>query len=107
MLIAGSLAEEVVLGHHLELGYIGDLRVFRLGVGLLEASTQMELEEVLGQPHREVILAVQGWLASAYPRIRRVTEALVGRSNEQHPLLIKYDAGPWTLTYDEVVALVA
>ena len=66
MVLAGSLAEREALGHWLPEGYAGDLRIFRLGAGLLEATAQEALEQLLGKSIRDVIESVKNWIVAEY-----------------------------------------
>ncbi|MFZ1374347.1 hypothetical protein [Nostocoides sp.] len=106
MVLAGSLAEREALGHWLPEGYAGDLRIFRLGAGLLEATAQEALEQLLGKSIRDVIESVKNWIVAEYRRIRVVVEALAGVSSGTQPTRLDYASGPWSLSYAQVVELV-
>lgn len=98
MALAGSLAEEVVYGHYLKEGYVGDLRIWRMGAGRPDAQTQDSIESVLGCRFADVVSTTRSWLAEAFPSIRLVASALAEVDSSASVSLIDYDDGPWSLT---------
>ena len=107
MVLAGFLAEEGVYQHHISEGYRGDLRIWRLGAGLANGQTKTSIEEVLGCSMADLLASTRTWLVEAFPRIRRVAVALAGADENSVLAVIDYGTGPWSMTYDEVRALIS
>ncbi len=103
MALAGALAERGALGHSLNQSYAGDMGLWAHGAGV-QGNNQATVQAALGAPLSEVIEATKQWLDDAYPRIKDVANAFTGKSGSTIQV-IDYDSGPWSLTYDEVVAL--
>ena len=93
--LAGALAEIAILGHAIPNGFVEDIRVWRRGLGRLEASTQVELDGFLGTPLLGIKEDVEGWAAENASRIERVAAALSATS------------APGELSYADVVQLLA
>jgi hypothetical protein len=106
MVLAGKVVEDGALGHHLEGGYAGDLRVWLAGSGL-ERPDKEAIESLLGTSVAQVEEDVRIHLTAEYPRVRRLTAALSGQEPSSRPRLLSYDEGPWSMTYDEVVAVLS
>ena len=100
--LAGSEAEKLVYGHHLQDSYQGDLMVFAEGFDATGRDTSGGFDTMVGMTLEEAQQRSRAWVAEAFPRIRSVALALAGMDSSATSALIDDDAGPWSLTYDEV-----
>jgi hypothetical protein len=78
MVLAGSLSEEVILGHYLERGFEGDKRLWLNGVGAASSISATEFDRLAGEPLGKVIRRVQGHVRANSARIWSVVGALAG-----------------------------
>lgn len=106
MVLAGKVAEDGALGHHLEGSWLGDLRLWFIG-SELEERTFAAIADMVGKPVAEVERDVWGHLSEQFSRVRAVMEALAGTAVTSTPQLLSYDDGPWSMTYDQVVAVLS
>jgi hypothetical protein len=103
--LAGALAEVGTLGHHVTGSFLGDLRVWHQGAGPTSPQSREDLEAAAGVTLQDARARTEAWLRDAYPRIRRIMAALAGIDAEQSLAVVSFDSGPWSLTRDEVSAL--
>lgn len=102
MIIAGKVAEVGAFGHHLEGSWLGDLQIWLTGAELPENSKE-EIERALGKTIAQVKHDVGVHLQEQFPRVKRVIDHLSGVAVTSAPVLLGYEAGPWSMEYDEVV----
>ncbi|HST47093.1 hypothetical protein [Jatrophihabitans sp.] len=102
--LAGSAAESVVLGHILEGSYVGDVEVWRRGMGETGRLSPSRLDELAGGSFVKVGSRTKAWVEENRARIRAVATALGG--GEQMGFGIQaVGAGPWRLTSGQVAAV--
>ena len=70
--LAGMTAEEGALGHTLEHSWAGDLNLWRIGMGLVEADVLDDAKAALGAPMQTVRADTQRWAVIRFPAIRAV-----------------------------------
>jgi hypothetical protein len=105
--LAGALAEEGAYGHYAPGSFVGDLRIWRQGVGLLETQTTESFEAAAGVTVEDAKRHTKTWLVDAYPRIKAVVAALAGTQPGRTRSVVTFKSGPWSLTYQEVRELAA
>ncbi|GAA3526461.1 hypothetical protein AFL01nite_04850 [Aeromicrobium flavum] len=103
MIIAGKVAEEAFLGHHLEAGWHGDLALWCRGMEM-ENPTVPLIKEALGTSLGEVSGTGKTHLVAQYSRVRAIITAMTG-IEESGATELSYDAGPWSMDHDEAVVV--
>lgn len=100
-LLAGSLSEHEFWGHWLPDGYVGDMRIWRIGTGRTGAQDPDEVRVLTGP----AVKRTAGFVTEHRDAILRVYKRLVGQvPHEGNQHFDFYQ--PLTLSYDEVRAAV-
>lgn len=103
MIIAGKVAEEAFLGHHLEGGWHGDLALWCRGMEIEDPTVPL-IKEVLGTSLSKASAPVKTHLVAQYSRVRAIITAMTG-IEESGATELSYDAGPWSMDHDEAVVV--
>lgn len=100
-LLAGSLSEREFWGHWLTDGYVGDMRIWRIGTGRTGAQDPDELRALTGPAVEQTAAFVKEHSAAILRVYKRLVEQ-VPHEGDQH---FDFDE-PLTLSYDDVRAAV-
>jgi hypothetical protein len=104
-LIAGSLAERAVYGHHLDASYAGDVAVWLRGVGLATSRSRHEINAALGCPLEEVVASTKAWVKQNRATIRKVMASLAGVEEATTLTVLDY-SDSWRLSEADVIHIV-
>lgn len=99
--LAGYVAEEVLLGHHLPSSGDSDIRRWRLGGGFFQANQVDEIESFLGRSAGDILDSMHEWVDTNAAAIKRVAENL---KNPQTAMMGS-ESAEWYLTSPMVKAL--
>jgi hypothetical protein len=100
--LAGSIGEREALRHSLPSSFVGDLDVWRRGMGLHDGMEIFSFESVIGQPLQTVLQRTSAWVRSNLGRISAVAAALARIDSSTGSFLASPESGPWVLTSHEV-----
>ena len=103
--LAGSMAEQVYYGHHLNGSHEGDFNIWRRGVGLVDSTAPDEINAALDRPFHDVIAATRASVIDNQAAIRRLMTALAKIEDDARLATLSYDEA-WVLTEAEVIELV-
>ena len=84
VLLAGSLAEQLILGRYVEDGYLEDFRIMRIGLGWIEALTDEQCPDFRG-----LMALSQQVVLSEEQAIRKVATALVVSRRLDRPEILE------------------